>query len=181
MQMEYVARSFDLDEETREYTERKLGKVLRFLSDPLDVKVTLEAEKHRRIAEIQVAHRFGVLKATEESSDMRAAIHQAADKVERQARRSSRKFQDKRRKADRSHELEWPVEVLEESSVDSGESPRIIKSGRLRVKPMSLDEAALQLEGSKNDFVVFRDSTTDRVNVLYRRKDRNYGLISPDL
>lgn len=181
MQMEYVARSFDLDDETREYTERKLGKVLKFLRDPLDVRVTLEAKKHRRIAEIQVAHRFGVLMATEEGSDMRAAIHQAADKVERQARRSNRKFQDKRRRAEREAELEWPVEVLEEKSLDRGAAPRIIKSTALRVKPMSLDEAALQLEGSKNDFVVFRDSNTDRVNVLYRRRDRNYGLISPDL
>ena len=180
MQMEYVARSFDLDEETRKYTERRLGKVLKFLRDPLEVRVTLEAEKHRRIAEIHVSHRFGVLQATEEGSDMRAAIHQAADKVEKQARRSSRKFLDKRRRTDRQHDLEWPVEVLEEKSVDSGEPPRIIKSSRLRVKPMSLEEAALQLEDSKNEFIAFRDSTTDRVSVLYRRKDRNYGLISPD-
>jgi putative sigma-54 modulation protein len=71
------------------------------------------------------------------------------------------------------------MEVLERESVGGGTPPRIIKSSRLEIKPMSLDEAALQLDASKNDFLVFRDAASDRVSVLYKRKDSNYGLIVP--
>ncbi|MGB6995373.1 MAG: sigma 54 modulation/S30EA ribosomal C-terminal domain-containing protein, partial [Thermoanaerobaculia bacterium] len=65
-------------------------------------------------------------------------------------------------------------------SVGEGRSPRIVKSSVLSIKPMSIDEAALQLEDSKNDFVVFRDAASDQVSVLYKRRDQNYGLISPE-
>ncbi len=58
---------------------------------------------------------------------------------------------------------------------------RVIKSSLLQIKPMTIEEAALQLEGSKNDFVVFRDAVNDRVSVLYKRRDDNYGLIAPEL
>ena len=181
MQIEYATRGYELNDEVRQYTERRLAKVLRFLHEPLEVRVTLEEEKHRRIAEIHVSHRFGILQANEEGTEMLSAIHQATDKVSKQARRSTQKFKDRRRRADRHQVLEWPVDVLEEGSLEAESSPRIIKSTRLQIKPMSLDEAALQLDESRNEFVVFRDASTDRVNVLYRRKDRNYGLISPDL
>jgi putative sigma-54 modulation protein len=72
------------------------------------------------------------------------------------------------------------MEVHERDSVGSGSKPRIVKSTLLTIKPMTVDEAALQLEGSKNDFVVFRDSASERVAVLYKRRDQNYGLIAPE-
>jgi putative sigma-54 modulation protein len=87
---------------------------------------------------------------------------------------------DKRRKADRNNGNQWPVEVLEKTSLNTGTQPRIIKSSFLSIKPMSLDEAALHLESSKNDFVVFRDANNDQISVLYKRRDSNYGLISPE-
>ena len=87
---------------------------------------------------------------------------------------------DKRRKADRNNGNQWPVDVLEKASLSGGTEPRIIKSSVLSIKPMSLDEAALRLEGSQNDFLVFRDANNDQVSVLYKRKDSNYGLISPE-
>jgi len=71
------------------------------------------------------------------------------------------------------------VEVLESNSVRGG-APRIIESTHMSIKPMTIEEAALRLEDSELAFVVFRDSTSDRVNVLYRRKDQNYGLIAPE-
>ena len=58
---------------------------------------------------------------------------------------------------------------------------QIVKTSRLPIKPMTIDEAALELDQSKNEFFVFRDSGTDRVSVIYRRKDSNYGLIAPEL
>ena len=180
MKIDYVARNLELDDRIRDFTSDKLEKISKFLDEPVDIHVTLEQEKHRSIAELRIAHRFGVLQAAEETDDILGAINLAIDKAEKQARRSRKKYMDKRRKADRIHGNHWPIEVLEASSLGAGQSPQIVKSTVLSIKPMSLDEAALRLENSRNDFVVFRDATSDEVNVLYKRKDSNYGLISPE-
>lgn len=179
MTIEYVARNFEIDDSLREYAESKLRKLDRFLDDPIEIRLSLEREKYRQIAEVHVAHRHGLLQATGETEEMRDAINLVVDKLEKQARRARKKFYDRRRRADRVNGQQWPVEVLARTSVARGK-PRIIKSSLLKIKPMGLEEAALELEGAKNDFVVFRDSKTDRVCVLYKRHDDNYGLISPD-
>ncbi len=180
MKIDYVARNYELDDRLRHFTESKLRKVTKFLQEPAEVRVSLELNKHRHKADLHLAHRFGVIHTTEATSDMYDAINLAVDKAEKKARRANKKFKDKRRRADRMNGQEWPVSVLERGSVESGSEPRIVKSSRLTIKPMSIEEAALHLAGSKNEFVVFRDSTSDRVSVLYKRKDQNYGLISPE-
>lgn len=181
MNIEYTGRSYQIDDRVRAYAEDKLAKIAKFVQEPVEVRVTLETEKHRQIAEIHVHHRLGVLQATEETGDMYDAINLAVDKVEKQARRSTRKMIDKRRRADRVNGREaWPLAVVERASVGAGGPPRVIRSTRLQIKPMSIEEAALQLDGAKNDFVVFRDAASDRISVLYKRKDNNYGLIAPD-
>ena len=180
MQIEYVSRNFELDDRLRDYAAAKFGKLARFLDEPVEVKVTLEQEKYRQIAELRVAHRHGLLQAAGETEEMRDTINLVVDKLEKQARRSRKKYKDKRRRADRVNgQHHWPVDVLERGSLGEAR-PRIIKSGKLSIKPMGLEEAALQLEEAKNDFVLFRDTRTDRVCVLYKRRDENYGLISPD-
>jgi putative sigma-54 modulation protein len=88
---------------------------------------------------------------------------------------------DQRRRRDRrQEELHWPVEVLEAEPLAHGGERRVIKRSALPIKPMSIEEAALQLESSSNDFVVFKDATSQQVSVLYKRRDANYGLISPE-
>ncbi len=184
MNIEYVGRNFEVDDNVRKFTEGKLAKkVTKFVGDPVEIRVILETEKHRNIADLHVAHKHGVLQATEETGDMYEAINMAVDKVEKQARRSKKKSIDKRRRADRvtTDGHRWPVDVLARESLGAQAGPTIIKSGHLPIKPMSIEEAALWLENGKNEFVVFRDSTSNRLNVLYKRKDNNYGLIAPEL
>ncbi len=181
MKIEFTGRHYHLGERVKEYAESRLTKLAKFLDEPVDVHVILEAEKRRQIAEFHVAHRHGVLQATEESEHMREAINAGIEKIEKQARRSRKKFMDKRRRAQRQDGgHHWPLEVLEAASIGDGERPRVIKTSRLPIKPMSIDEAVLELAQSKNEFFVFRDSGTDRVSVIYRRKDAHYGLIAPD-
>ena len=180
MNIDFVAHSVQLDDQIREYAENKISKLTKFLDEPIEIRIFLNQERHRCQAELRVAHRFGLIQATEETDDFLDAINLAVDKAGKQARRSRKKFMDKRRKADRNNGNQWPVEVLEKASLGGGVQPRIIKSSVLSIKPMSLDEAALHLEGSKNDFVVFRDANNDQVSVLYKRRDSNYGLISPE-
>lgn len=183
MNIDYVGRNVEIDDRIRSFTERKLGmKVTKFLQDPVEIRVILETEKHRNIADLHISHKHGVLQATEETSDLYEAINQAVDKVEKQARRSKNRAIDRRRRADRetTNGQRWPLEVLARESLAAGSIPRIIKTTHLPIKPMSIEEAALWLEQGKNEFVVFRDSGNERVSVLYKRKDNNYGLIAPE-
>lgn len=180
MKIDYVGRHLQLNDELRTYTESKLTGAIRFLEEPVEIRVILEEEGHRRIAELRVHHRFGVLQAVEESDELRDAIHDAVDKIEKQARRGRKKFMDQRRRRDRQVAQEWPVDDDESSTADGDEKPRIIKSRTLSIKPMSLDEAALRLETARNDFIVFRDAEHGAVAVLYKRLDGDYGLIDAE-
>lgn len=182
MNVEFTARGFELDAELQSYAEKKLEKLEKFLEEPAEIHLILETEKIRQIAELVVSHRHGSMQASEAADEMRDAIHAVIGKVEKQARRAKKKFYDQRRRAGRemNHQEQWPMEVLERSSFGDSDEPRVIKKNHLPIKPMTIDEAALQLEGSKNDFFVFRDATTDRVSVLYRRRDENFGLIAPE-
>lgn len=184
MNIEYVGRNFEIDDQVRSFTEARLGKkVTKFVQEPVEIRVTLESEKYRSIADLHVSHKHGVLQATEETGDIYEAINLAVDKVEKQARRSKNRAIDRRRRAGReaTNGQRWPLEVLARESLRAGATPEIIKTTHLPIKPMSIEEAALWLESGKNEFVVFRDATSDRVSVLYKRKDDNYGLIAPEL
>ncbi|MFL6234877.1 MAG: ribosome hibernation-promoting factor, HPF/YfiA family [Thermoanaerobaculia bacterium] len=184
MKTEIIGRNTPIDDRLRGLVEKKLAKLEKFLDAPVEARVTLTAEKHSHVAELHVTHRGGVLQGTEETdSTFQEAVQRAVAKVEEAARRTHQKTVDRRRRTadrtDRSHR--WPVEVLGADSVGEGRAPRVIESGHLAIKPMTLDEAALELDVSEHGFVVFRDAASDRLSVLYKRKDRNYGLIAPEL
>jgi len=181
VQIDYVGRNVQVSDRIRGYTERKLEKALRFLEEPVEVRVILEEEGHRRIAELHVHHRFGDLQAVEESKDLRESILEAVGKLEKQARRGRKKFKAQRRRGDRNAAQEWPLAIVASDSIGLGgaAAPRVVASTALSIKPMSLDEAAMQLEQAENDFLVFRDSDHGGVNVIYRRPDGDYGLITP--
>ena len=183
MNIEFQSRSFDLDDDIRSYAQRKLQKVTRFLEEPIEIRVTLQGTKHGSVADLHVAHRHDVLQVEEETDEMRDAINLAVDKMQTLARRSRKKFQGRRRRADRrtNGANAWPLEVLERDSVSQTDGPTIIETSELTIKPMSLEEAALDLDGSPHQFLVFRNASNDRVSVLYKRSDSNYGLISPEL
>ena len=183
MNIEYAARNCHLDESLRATTEERLRRATRFLEEPVEIHLVLEVEKHRHLAELRIAHKHGLIQAAEETpAAMRDAIGLAIDKVEKQAQRARKRFMDRRRRADRTKENgnHWPLTVVEPRRLRAG-SPRVILTDRLEFKPMAIEDAALEMENSGHGFVVFRDTKSDRLSVLYRRADSNYGLISPDV
>jgi putative sigma-54 modulation protein len=181
MKTEIVGRNTPIDDKLRQLVDSKLRKLEKFLDGPVEARVTLVTEKHSHVAELHVTHRDGVLQGTEETEGtFQEAVQRVVAKVEEAARRTHQKLVDKRRRAvDRNHR--WPVEILDQDSVGDGRAPRVIETSHLAIKPMTLDEAALELDVSEHGFVVFRDSTSDRLSVLYKRKDQNYGLIAPEI
>jgi putative sigma-54 modulation protein len=179
MKTEIIGRNVQIDDRLRKAVEQKLHKLEKFLDEPLEMRLTLATERHRHVAELHVTHRLGVLQGTEGSDgNLLDAVQRVVAKVEEQARRTHGKLVDKRR---RGSNHRWPVEILDQGSVGAGGVPQVIETSHLDIKPMTIEEAALELEGSEQLFVVFRDSFSDRLSVLYKRKDQNYGLIAPEL
>jgi len=181
MNIEIIGRNVPVEDRLRHRAEKKLAKLEKFLEEPVETRVTLSLEKHLHVVEIYVSHRDGSLRATEEAQGhLVEALDLAVDNVLHQARRASEKQKTgKRLRGDRSAENRWPVDILESGSVGAGQVPLVIESTHLQIKPMTVEEAALALESAENGFVVFRDAGSDRVSVLYRRKDKNFGLIAP--
>lgn len=181
MNIEYVGRNLQIDDSIRSFAESKLPKITKFLDEPIDVRLTLEQEKHRQIADLHVAHRHGVLQAREENSQILDAINLVVEKAGKQARRAKSKHVDKVRRTERvdTESPPWPVEIIRQDSI-ADDSPHVIDRMEMQIKPMSIEEAASELDGCEHDFVIFRETASGRVNVLYRRKrDDHYGLIRP--
>ncbi|MEL7062042.1 MAG: ribosome-associated translation inhibitor RaiA [Acidobacteriota bacterium] len=183
MKLDFTARAYHLHDDVRGFANQKLTKVERFVDAPAEAHLVLESVKHRQIADLVVHHRHGTLQATEEADDMRDAIHAVTDKVEKQARRSRKRFMDRRRRAQRQTEIEahWPIEVLDRETVSAEAKPVVVKTRRLPIEAMSIERATERLDSSKNDFWVFLDRATEKVSVLYRRKDDHLGLITPEI
>ena len=180
MNLQVKGRNLEVSDQIRQYAEDKLGKLDRLVNDPTRVELELAVEKNPSIADNQIAEatvwtKGPVLRARESSGDMKASIDQLVDKLERQVKR----YRDKRRprKHDRPESAVPEPDLLERLEED--EATAIVKTKQFAVKPMAPDEAALQLELVGHDFFVFRNAESDEVNVVYRRRDGNYGLIEP--
>ncbi|MGI9658271.1 MAG: ribosome hibernation-promoting factor, HPF/YfiA family [Gaiellaceae bacterium] len=187
MRLQIKGRNLAVKPDIEEYAVEKLGKLERFLSDTTQVELELSVEKNRSIAENQVAEatiwtKGPILRARESSTDMRAAIDLMSDKLERQVKR----YKDKRnrKRPSRSQppvDALPPIEVATPTAQDATaqDEPVIVKTKQFAVKPMTADEALLQLELIGHDFFMFRNVESNEVNVLYRRRDSDHGPIEP--
>jgi len=172
-------RNLEVSDAIRSYAEQKLAKLDRQLQDPR-VELELAVERNPSIAANHVAEATiwtngPVLRAREASSDMRASIDQLVEKLERQVTRYRKQGRARRRKAARTN---GPLEDATPVVADEAE-PLIVKTKQFTVKPMTPEDAVLQLELIGHDFFVFRSADSGEVNVVYRRRDGNYGLIEP--
>jgi putative sigma-54 modulation protein len=143
-------------------------------------------EKYRNICEIIIVGKEHDVKSVQESDEsMQDAINAALDHVKRQAQKHREKIRDHRNGRPKAPPVtDWTVQVLEPGRLrdtDDHNRARIIKTNNLPIRPMSIEQAALLLDDSKNEFIVFRDLDTDKVSVLYKRRDKNLGLIAPEV
>jgi len=174
MKVKIEERHMEQSEPLREYAISKAGELEKFFDGIISVEVTMDVEKERRLVKI-FAHLINkkIAKATAESDDMYVSIDSAIDKIERQLKKYNEKLKDK-------HKGEFDPELAEDDPGPEKSSTKdIIKTDIYFKKPMSPDEAALQLESYHQDFLVFLNSTTDKVNIIYHRGDGQYGLIAP--
>ncbi len=181
MRLQVKGKNLEVSETLYRYAEEKLGKLERHLNDATRLELELMVERNPSIAQRQVAEatvwtKGPILRARESSDDMKASIDLLADKLERQVKRYREKRQRKqvsRHGPHHQHEEEARPVVPDESE------PMLVKTKQFAVKPMAPEEAVLQLELIGHDFFVFRNAESHEVNVVYRRRDGNYGLIEP--
>ena len=160
------------------YVEKKIGKISRYFDNVIEATATLSVEKERHIVEVTVPLNGGmILRAEEETFDMYASIDLVVEKLERQIEKYKTKLA-KKMKDSSLLDLVQPQGADDEAYGDDSE-PRIVRTKRFAMKPMPADEAVLQMNLLGHDFFVFSNAETDEVNVVYRRKDGNYGLIEP--
>jgi putative sigma-54 modulation protein len=176
MRLQVKGKNLDVSDSIRSYAEDKLRKLERQLADPTQIELELSVERNpsisaNHVAEATIWTKGPTLRAREASADMRASIDQLVDKLERQVQRYRQK---RRRRSGRDNGTNLAAPPASDES-----EPVIVKTKQFAVKPMVPEEAVLQLELVGHDFFVFENADTGEVNVVYRRRDGDYGLIEP--
>lgn len=170
----------DVHDSVRRLGDRKVRKLARILRGITDVHVILTADKRRVSVEVTVHSPHLDLAATEQSDDAAVALSTVMDKLTRQAEHRVGKMRVRKgggRARTTSVRTAPPAPL---STPREAPGPRVIRNRRFAVKPMTIEEAALEVGASADGVLVFRDASTERVNVLYKRKDGNLGLIEPE-
>jgi putative sigma-54 modulation protein len=177
MKIEFTGRNFTVSPAIRKHITEHFKKVEEFLNGTDKVHVILSIEKHHRhVAEVVVNWQHRSLTAQADTTDMYTSSSQAIDKLRRQIVKLKGKIVDSKHTAPSVKAVApSPVPPV----VPERPAPRVIRSRRYAVKPMTPEEAMIQVEATTDQFLVFRDAETNRVGVLYKRKDGNYGLIEP--
>ena len=184
MQLIITGKNMEVSEPLKEYVEKKIGKLTRYLPTIDEVHVELSVEKvksnlQRQVVQVTMRSNGTILRAEERSADMLAAVDSVRDKLQRQMERFKerpvRKRKRARAEAAASPAVEPPAPLEEEVF------PRIVRTKRFSVTSMTEEEAIEQMELLGHDFFIFYNPTTASMNVVYRRRDGNYGVLQPEL
>ena len=180
MQVSVTFRNTESKEILRDTVQERISKLKKYMDYPLEANVVLAVEKHRHIAEITLVANRITINAQEETDDMFSAIDGMMEKLERQILKYKDKI--KRHKSNPSlPDSRWRMDVYAAGSFDEGAVPKVIKSKKILAKPMSVEEAAMQMELMNNDFLVFTNASSKSLNIIYRLKDGDFGLVEPQL
>jgi len=181
MRLELTGRHVDVTPDLRKLVEKRLAKLDRLLKEGIvSVQAVLSLEKYRHKSEFTVHTRGDhFLHGLGDTSAWETSITAAIEKVEQQLVKVKGKWQERKRRATSSRMLAAEAE-LRPVPAEARKTPRIRRVPRYAVKPMTVEEAALAIDAGTDTFLVFRNATTDSVNVVYRRKDGHLGLIEPE-
>lgn len=183
MAVECTGRNIDVSPSLKAFAEERAKRLERHLGGPARVRVVLTHEKHRYGAEIIATHRRQRWTAVEETPSLRAALAAAFEKIDTQAKKDAEKRRDRKHRTPAVPGRRASSGAHQSTAAEppaGSDGHRIVRTGALPAKPMSVEEAALRIEGSRQEFLVFRDSSSEKVSVLYRRRDGDFGLIVPE-
>lgn len=177
MQTNVTFRHIDPSEALRTYAEEKISRIKKYLEEPIEAHVVLRVEKFRHIAEVLIVANGMRINGSEETDDMYSAIDLVADTIESQVRKGKDKSR-RRKPVNTGKDFSGATAIPAAPELEHGETEtRVIRTEQVYAKPMDVEEAVMQLNISNGEFMVFTNRHTNRINVLYHRKDGNYGLI----
>jgi putative sigma-54 modulation protein len=179
MQVLITGRHMDMTEALQDYVKNKVERVNKYLENIKEADVTLSVEKYRHSAEVTIKANGITINGEEETNDMYCSIDRVMDKIERQVKKYKEKIrQHKPRQPQREKNMVMNVFMAEDR--EEPVNLRIIKTKKLDIQYMSLDEAIMQMDLLGEDCFVFTNITSDALSVLYRRKDNKLVLVEPE-
>ena len=173
MKVTVIGKNIDVTPALREIVERKISKLDIYFNPNVEARATLTVQKNSQIFEVTIPFNGVILRCEESTDDMYKSIDLVQAKLERQIRKQRTKLQRRNNESLR-------FSNFDEVALEDDDQGEIVKVKKFNIKPMSTEEAILQMELVEHNFFVFKDSDTDNVNVIYKRKDGNYGLLEPD-
>lgn len=178
MNVAFTFKNFDPSEHLKEYANARFSKLDKFLTNPdnTELQVNLSVDRFRHVSEVVLFSDNIHISAVEESEDMYSTIDMVLDKLEVQLRRMREKIRSTRRKEVAPARMDV---ISFDPAVEGHSAPRIVESDQFEPKPMTVEEAALQLDSLEYDFLVFRNADSEGINVIYRRDNGDFGLIDP--
>ncbi|MCX5863187.1 MAG: ribosome-associated translation inhibitor RaiA [Desulfomonile sp.] len=177
MQLSVTFRHMEPSEALKNYVHERTAKLSKYIDKPVESQVILTVHKFRQIVDVVINVDGLRIAGQEAHEDMYAAIDLVMDKIERQVKKYREKI--RKHKPLQGREIRWRRDIYDQDSFDDDREPVVVRTENYFVKPMSVDEAAMQMDLSQQEFLVFNNASTQTVNVLYRKKDGNYGLIVP--
>jgi putative sigma-54 modulation protein len=178
MKFTFAEKRMDSSEDLRAYAMKKISKLDRFFKSEGEAFVTFSLERGRFRAEITIHNNGIYYRANELTSDMYASVDSGVAAIERQIRRNKTRLEKRLREGS----LDKDVSSAPFSAADDepDDEFKIVRSKRFSIKPMSAEEAILQMNMLGHQFYLFNNSEDDTISVVYRRKDGGYGLLSPE-
>ncbi len=175
MNIEFTFKNFDPSEHLKKYARRRFEKIGRFIgkSPALHMQVMLSVDKYNHKAEVQLTGEGLNINATEQSKDMYATIDMISDKISSQVRRSSDKLHSRHKSRDVNVDI-YSYDLLEEDGLQV-----VNGTENFSKKPLHMDEAIMQLQQSDKEILVFINADLERINVLYRKGNGDFGIIDP--
>ncbi|KYH32432.1 ribosome-associated factor Y [Clostridium tepidiprofundi DSM 19306] len=174
MKVRVIGKNIKVTEALKNIVEKKMSRFDRYFKPDIEAFVRLDVQKNTHIVEVTIPFNGVILRAEEANEDMYVSIDLVLDKVERQIRKQKTRLE----KRSRGDALIYHLIPKED---EHEEEPKIVRTKRFAIKPMSAEEAVLQMDLLGHNFYVYRDADTSDINVVYKRKDGNYGLIEPEL
>ena len=173
MNVTITGKNMEVTDYLRELALKKIEKLDKYFPQDTEAQVVMSVEKSRHIIEVTIPYRGGVIRGEEVTGDMYASIDNVVAKLDRQIQKHKTRL---------SKSLRYDDAPAQADYADERESngPEIVRVKRFVMKPMTVEEAMLQIELLGHNFFVFTNAETEQINVLYTRKDGNYGLIEPE-
>lgn len=174
MKVKVIGRDIKITNALREIVEKKLSRLDKYFKPEVEAHVTMSVVKSTHTVEVTIPFNGVYLRAEEKDEDMYSGIDLVLDKLERQIRKQKTRIEK------RIHGDAMMFNVIPKAYNDEEDEPSIVKTKRFAVKPMSPEEAVLQMDLLGHNFFVFKDADSNDVSVVYKRRDGNYGLIEPE-